>query len=156
MENKNIKLDSGSVDIKIYTREDADSQSLINSIVSDIYKNLPDFNESITVVWNVTCNDDQTIGDVLDEYTAKWGEEAFIICKVGTLVHEHSFNVADLNYKIEQMIDYYLNACFYRVFFNKNMVKSCGANDICIYGNNNTEEWIAQNMGEGKIIKSIY
>lgn len=156
MENKRIELDSGSVDLKIYTREDEDSPSLINSIVSDIYKNLPDFNEPITIVWNVTCNDERTIADVLDEYTDKWGEEAFIICKAGTLVHEYQGSIIDFYRKIEQIIGYCLDAYFYRVFFNKNMVKSCGANDICIYSNDKTEDWIAKNMGEDKIIKGFY
>ena len=110
------------------------------------------------IIWidDVILAKGKTITDVLDEYTQKYGEESFIMCqaicvtpdKPAGLIEEHTTFISTILSSV-------LEAYFYRVLFNRCMSHSYGVPDFCIYSNDKTEDWIKDNMGEGKIIKSV-
>lgn len=145
------ELESGKIKVRTYTREDLTSGKRIRGVIKDIYTNLEGFNEPIIWIDDVTPAKDKTITDVLDEYTEKYGEEAFIMCQAGCVKSE----LDRLGICISTMIGFVLEAYFYRVLFNRRMSHSYGIPDFCIYSNDKTEDWIKDNMGEGKIIKSV-
>ena len=150
------ELESGKVKVRTYTREDLTSGKRIRGVIKDIYTNLEDFNEPIIWINYVTPVKGKTITDVLDEYTEKYGEESFIMCqaicvtseKPAGLIEEHTTFISTILSSV-------LEAYFYRVLFNRCMSRSYGVPDFCIYSNDKTEDWIKDNMGEGKIIKSV-
>ena len=150
------ELESGKIKVRIYTREDLTSGKRIRGVIKDIYTNLENFNEPIIWIDDVILAEGKTITDVLDEYTEKYGEESFIMCqaicvtseKPAGLIEEHTTFISTILSSV-------LEAYFYRVLFNRCMSHSYGVPDFCIYGNDKTEDWIKDNMGEGKIIKSV-
>lgn len=150
------ELESGKIKVRTYTREDLTSGKLIRGVIKDIYTNLEHFNEPIIWIDDVTPVKGKTVTDVLDEYTEKYGEEAFIMCQAGWITFEKPVgHIEEHTTFISEMIGFVLEAYFYRVLFNRCMSHSYGAPDFCIYSNNKTEDWIKDNMGEGKIIKSV-
>lgn len=160
MEMKLIKLESGKVRLIVYTREYVESaEKYVRSVVKDIYANLPDFNEPIVWIQKlVVTKKGKTVADVLDEYTEKYGEDAFIMCQAGQLVAIPDINHIDpseLNHHIDSMIGYALEAYFYRILLNRCMGHSFGYSDLCIYSNDKTEQWIEDNSGSDKIIKGV-
>ena len=150
------ELESGKVKVRIYTREDLTSGKRIRGVIKDIYTNLENFNEPIIWIDDVILAEGKTITDALDEYTEKYGEESFIMCqaicvtseKPAGLIEEHTTFISTILSSV-------LEAYFYRVLFNRCMSHSYGIPDFCIYSNDKTEDWIKDNMGEGKIIKSV-
>ena len=150
------ELESGKIKVRTYTREDLTSGKRIRGVIKDIYTNLENFNEPIIWIDDVILAEGKTITDVLDEYTEKYGEESFIMCqaicvtseKPAGLIEEHTTFISTILSSV-------LEAYFYRVLFNRCMSHSYGAPDFCIYSNDKTEDWIKDNMGEGKIIKSV-
>ena len=150
------KLESGKIKVRTYTREDLTSGKRIRGVIKDIYTNLENFNEPIIWIDDVILAKGKTITDVLDEYTQKYGEESFIMCqaicvtpdKPAGLIEEHTTFISTILSSV-------LEAYFYRVLFNRCMSHSYGVPDFCIYSNDKTEDWIKDNMGEGKIIKSV-
>ena len=150
------ELESGKVKVRTYTREDLTSGKRIRGVIKDIYTNLENFNESIIWIADVILAEGKTITDALDEYTEKYGEESFIMCqaicvtseKPAGLIEEHTTFISTIFSSV-------LEAYFYRVLFNRCMPHSYGVPDFCIYSNDKTEDWIKDNMGEGKIIKSV-
>lgn len=150
------ELESGKIKVCTYTRADAFSPKRVRAVIKDIYQRLPDFKEPIVWIEDVTPNEGKTITDVLDEYTEKYGEDAFVMCQAGclTCTKPAGFIEEQTNF-ISTMIGLAMDAYFYRVLFNRCMSRSYGAPDFCIYSNDKTEEWIQENMGEGKIIKSV-
>lgn len=150
------ELESGKIKVRTYTREDLTSGKRIRGVIKDIYTNLENFNEPIIWIDDVILAEGKTITDVLDEYTEKYGEESFIMCqaicvtseKPAGLIEEHTTFISTILSSV-------LEAYFYRVLFNRCMSHSYGAPDFCIYSNDKTEDWIKDNMGEGKIIKSM-
>ena len=150
------ELESGKIKVRTYTREDLTSGKRIRGVIKDIYTNLENFNEPIIWIDDVILAEGKTITDVLDEYTEKYGEESFIMCqaicvtseKPAGLIEEHTTFISTILSSV-------LEAYFYRVLFNRCMSHSYGVPDFCIYGNDKTEDWIKDNMGEGKIIKSV-
>ena len=150
------ELESGKIKVRTYTREDLTSGKRIRGVIKDIYTNLENFNEPIIWIDDVILAEGKTITDVLDEYTEKYGEESFIMCqaicvtseKPAGLIEEHTTFISTILSSV-------LEANFYRVLFNRCMSNSYGVPDFCIYSNDKTEDWIKDNMGEGKIIKSV-
>ena len=150
------ELESGKVKVRTYTREDLTSGKRIRGVIKDIYTNLENFNEPIIWIDDVILAEGKTITDALDEYTEKYGEESFIMCqaicvtseKPAGLIEEHATFISTILSSV-------LEAYFYRVLFNRCMSHSYGVPDFCIYSNDKTEDWIKDNMGEGKIIKSV-
>ena len=150
------ELESGKVKVRTYTREDLTSGKRIRGVIKDIYTNLENFNEPIIWIDDVILAEGKTITDALDEYTEKYGEESFIMCqaicvtseKPAGLIEEHTTFISTILSSV-------LEAYFYRVLFNRCMSHSYGVPDFCIYSNDKTEDWIKDNMGEGKIIKSV-
>ena len=150
------ELESGKIKVRTYTREDLTSGKRIRGVIKDIYTNLENFNEPIIWIDDVILAEGKTITDVLDEYTEKYGEESFIMCqaicvtseKPAGLIEEHTTFISTILSSV-------LEAYFYRVLFNRCMSHSYGVPDFCIYSNDKTEDWIKDNMGEGKIIKSV-
>lgn len=158
MDKKLIKLDSGKVRVFIYTREYVESTGgYIRGVIRDIYANLPDFNEPIVWIQNlVVTKEEKTVADVLSEYTEKYGEDAFVMCQAGQLTRDiDKYRDGDLTTYINSMIGNALDAYFYRILFNRGMGQSFGAFDYCIYSNDKTEQWIKDNTGPDKIIKSV-
>ena len=158
MDKKLIKLDSGKVRVFIYTREYVESTGgYIRGVIRDIYANLPDFNEPIVWIQNlVVTKEEKTVADVLSEYTEKYGEDAFVMCQAGQLTRDiDKYRDGDLTTYINSMIGNALDAHFYRILFNRGMGQSFGAFDYCIYSNDKTEQWIKDNTGPDKIIKSV-
>ena len=150
------ELKSGKIKVRTYTREDLTSGKRIRGVIKDIYTNLEDFNEPIIWINYVTPAKGKTVTDVLDEYTEKYGEEAFIMCHAGWITFEKPVgHIEEHTTFISEMIGFVLEANFYRVLFNRCMSHSYGVPDFCIYSNDKTEDWIKDNMGEGKIIKSV-
>ena len=90
MDKKLIKLESGKVRAIVYTREYVEStEKYVRGAIRDIYANLPDFNEPIVWIQSlVVTNEGKTVTDVLDEYTKKYGENAFIMCQAGQLTRD--------------------------------------------------------------------
>lgn len=150
------KLESGSIRVCTYIRQDAFSNKRIRFVIQDIYQKLIDFNEPIIWIESVDPIKGKTPADVLDEYTEKYGEDAFVMCRASTLmdIKECGF-VKDHTEFMNSMIGYALEAYFYRILFNRRMSRSYTISDICIYSNIKTEDWIKENMGEDKIIKSV-
>lgn len=150
------ELESGKIKVRTYTREDLTSGKRIRGVIKDIYTNLENFNEPIIWIDDVILAEGKTITDALDEYTEKYGEESFIMCqaicvtseKPAGLIEEHTTFISTILSSV-------LEAYFYRVLFNRCMSHSYGVPDFCIYSNDKTEDWIKDNMGEGKIIKSV-
>ena len=150
------ELESGKVKVRTYTREDLTSGKRIRGVIKEIYNNLENFNEPIIWIDDVILAEGKTITDALDEYTEKYGEESFIMCqaicvtseKPAGLIEEHTTFISTILSSV-------LEAYFYRVLFNRCMSHSYGVPDFCIYSNDKTEDWIKDNMGEGKIIKSV-
>lgn len=150
------ELESGKIKVRTYTREDLTSGKRIRGVIKDIYTNLENFNESIIWIDDVTPAKDKTITDVLDEYTEKYGEEAFVMCQAGCVTSDKPAGLIEEHTTfISTMVSFVLEAYFYRVLFNRCMSHSYGVPDFCIYSNDKTEDWIKDNMGEGKIIKSV-
>ena len=150
------ELESGKIKVRTYTREDLTSGKLIRGVIKDIYTNLGNFNEPIIWIDDVTPAKGKTVTDVLDEYTEKYGEEAFIMCQAGLITFDKPVGlIEERTTFISTMVSFVLEANFYRVLFNRCMAHSYGAPDFCIYSNDKTEDWIKDNMGEGKIIKSV-
>ena len=150
------ELESGKIKVRTYTREDLTSGKLIRGVIKDIYTNLGNFNEPIIWIDDVTPAKGKTVTDVLDEYTEKYGEEAFIMCQAGWITFDKPVGlIEERTTFISTMVSFVLEANFYRVLFNRCMAHSYGAPDFCIYSNDKTEDWIKDNMGEGKIIKSV-
>ena len=150
------ELESGKIKVRTYTREDLTSGKRIRGVIKEIYTNLENFNEPIIWIDDVILAEGKTITDALDEYTEKYGEESFIMCqaicvtseKPAGLIEEHTTFISTILSSV-------LEAYFYRVLFNRCMSHSYGVPDFCIYSNDKTEDWIKDNMGEGKIIKSV-
>lgn len=161
MDKKLIKLDSGKVRAIVYTREYVEStEKYVRGAIRDIYANLPDFNEPIVWIQSlVVTKEGKTVTDVLDEYTKKYGENAFIMCQAGQLTRDiekyRDGKLGDMTTYINSMIGYALDAYFYRILFNRCMGHRFGAFDFCIYSNDKTEQWIKDNTGPDKIIKSV-
>ena len=150
------ELESGKVKVRTYTREDLTSGKRIRGVIKDIYTNLEDFNEPIIWIDDVILAEGKTITDVLDEYTEKYGEESFIMCQAICVTSEKSAGLIEEHTTfISTILSSVLEAYFYRVLFNRCMSHSYGVPDFCIYSNDKTEDWIKDNMGEGKIIKSV-
>ena len=150
------ELESGKIKVRTYTREDLTSGKRIRGVIKDIYTNLENFNEPIIWIDDVTPVKGKTITDVLNEYTEKYGEESFIMCQAGYVTSDkHSGLIEEYTTFISTMVSFVLDAYFYRVLFNRCMPHSYGVPDFCIYSNDKTEDWIKNNMGEGKIIKSV-
>ena len=150
------ELESGKIKVRTYTREDLTSGKRIRGVIKDIYTNLENFNEPIIWIDDVILAEGKTITDVLDEYTEKYGEESFIMCKAICVTSEKPAGLIEEHTTfISTILSSVLEAYFYRVLFNRCMSNSYGVPDFCIYSNNKTEDWIKDNMGEGKIIKSV-
>ena len=150
------ELESGKVKVRTYTREDLTSGKRIRGVIKDIYTNLENFNEPIIWIDDVILAEGKTITDALDEYTEKYGEESFIMCQAICVTSEKPAGLIEEHTTfISTMVSFVLEANFYRVLFNRFMSHSYGVPDFCIYSNDKTEDWIKDNMGEGKIIKSV-
>lgn len=150
------ELKSGKIKVRTYTREDLTSGKRIRGVIKDIYTNLENFNEPIIWIDDVILAEGKTITDALDEYTEKYGEEAFVMCQAGCVTSDKPAGLIEEHTTfISTMVSFVLEAYFYRVLFNRCMSHSYGVPDFCIYGNDKTEDWIKNNMGEGKIIKSV-
>lgn len=149
------ELESGSIQVCTYIRSDAFSNKRIRFVVMDLYQMVPNFNEPIIWIEKVTPNEGKTVSDVLDEYTEKYGENAFVMCLANTIMDPPKSGYKDMLEFAESMLGYVLNAYFYRVLFNRRMSRSYGISYICLYSNTKTEDWIKDNMGEDKIIKNV-
>ena len=150
------ELESGKIKVRTYTREDLTSGKLIRGVIKDIYTNLEHFNEPIIWIDDVTPVKGKPVTDVLDEYTEKYGEESFIMCQAGWITFDRPVGLIEEHTTfISTMVSFIIEAHFYRVLFNRCMSHSYGVPDFCIYSNDKTEDWIKDNMGEGKIIKSV-
>ena len=155
MDTSTYELESGKIKVRTYQR-DLTSCKRIRGVIKDIYTNLENFNEPIIWIDDVTPAKGNTVTDVLDEYTEKYGEEAFVMCQAGCVTSEKPAGLIEEHTTfISTILSSVLEAYFYRVLFNRCMSHSYGVPDFCIYGNDKTEDWIKDNMGEGKIIKSV-
>lgn len=149
------KLESGSIKVCTYIRSDAFSNRRIRFVIQDLYQNQPEFEEPIIWIENVSPNEGNTVSDVLDEYTEKYGEDAFIMCLADALMNPPKVGYNDMLEFADSMLGYVLNSYFYRVLFNRRMSRSYGNSYICLYSNTKTEDWIKDNMGKDKIIKNV-
>lgn len=156
MKQETIKINSGSLLISIYSKEDNKTPRIKKSVVDDLFR-IAKVEDDIYWIAGVTPIEGKTIADVLDEYTEQNGNDKFIFLRAGELVRLDgaSKDLDDLNYAIESTIGYALEAYFYKILFTRKMNRSYSLRDICVYSNDKTEDWIRNNMGEDGIIKAI-
>ena len=150
------ELESGKVKVRIYTREDLTSGKRIRGVIKDIYTNLENFNEPIIWIDDLILAKGKTITDVLNEYTEKYGDESFIMCQAIFVFRDKPTGPIEEGITfISTVVSFIIDAYFHRILFNRCMSHSYGVPDFYIYSNDKTEKWIKENMGEGKIIKSV-
>lgn len=157
MKQETFKLNSGTILITIYSKEDNKTPRIKKAVVDDLFR-IAKIQNDIYWITGVTPIEGKTIADVLDEYTNQYGSYyKFIFLRAGELVsmEQNTGLLDDLNYAIESTIGYALEAYFYKILFTRKMSRSYAIRDICVYSNDTTEDWIKENMGEDGIIKSV-
>lgn len=149
--NTTYALNSGTIKLYTYNREDAFSKNKrIRCVVGDIYHKLDDFSETVKWIFDIIPFEGKTIADVLGEYVEKFGEDSFIMFQAGSL-HSVPIEVS----AVVSTIGYALKVGFCHILFNRCMPSSYSVPDLCVYENAKVKSWIGDNIGDGKIIKSV-
>lgn len=154
MKKEEIKLESGKIYVSTYSREDLKSKKFIRWVVDDLYRQLPDFNEEIYFIDETKPIVSKTVKDVLKEYVDKCnGDDKIILTRGCILTRDPNNN--DLIAFINNMIYNAVYAGFRRILFNRCMANSYTLTDILILLNDKSKEFIGNNIGEDKIIKTV-
>ena len=151
-------LESGRVKVFVYSKKQVDKMKFTRSLISDIYRNIENFDTKIIWIYKVTPNNNHTIADVLKEYVEKYIQsKSLFFAQAGTFNMIIASNMTTDGIKIiDQEAQYLESAGFINIWWNRCMGKSYGNNDIFIYPNEGANEFIDNNLGADKIISRVF
>lgn len=153
-----LKFKSGSIYEYIYTKQD--DHILYNKIISDIFYNLVDFDDSIFWLRNARPNEGFSLKDIVLDYIQQFGNSKLIFAQAGTIINnfpsEGLIDLAKNNINNQRKALYDSN--FINVIFNRKMAHSFMNTDIFVYFNEAGNFFIENNIGDvhsNKIINRI-
>ena len=151
-------LESGRVKVFVYSKKQVDKMKFTRSLISDIYRNIENFDTKIIWIYKVTPNKNHTIADVLKEYAEKYIQsKSLFFTQAGTLNMITASDMTTDGIKIiDQEAQYLESAGFINIWWNRCMGKSYGNNDIFIYPNEGANKFINDNLGTDKIISRVF
>lgn len=151
-------LKSGKVKVLVYSKSQVDQMNFTRSVISDLYRNIENFNTKIVWILKAIPSSGYTMEDLLKEYADEYiQDKTLFITQAGTLGTISASDFASNGIQIiDQEAQSLEKAGFINIWWNRCMGKSYGNNDIFIYPNNGANTFIEENTGEGKVISRVF
>lgn len=138
-------LSSGKIHLLAITKKDYEERgSSIPKLSFDIYKNIQDFNNSIYYIQKVKPNYGSTPVDVIQEYVNEYGSSIYICAEAGAINYDDYIpkTKKEIKNQVFQQRSDLFNLRFMNIVFTPTMSSICEKDDIFMYKNDITEDFM--------------
>lgn len=143
-------LENGVVALSTYTRDDILGRR-VNSLIHDLYINLPDLKEDLYLISKIRLKGTAQITDVIAKFfeTKPEYKDKLVFTQAGALtIMKASDKITTRIDEITEERSKLFAAGFRNVVFNRRMAESYTISDYFIYDNANSKEFINKNTGD--------